>query len=102
MPETTVEAVIRRFGADDDIVFVHFRDVIGTWSSFTETFVDDDRSNYDALAAIEALRDVDFDGVIVPDHVPEIVGDTEWGHRSRAHAVAYLDGLLASRGEDAA
>lgn len=95
MPETNVEDVVRYFG-DDDIVFVHFRDVIGTWPRFTETFVDDDRSNYDASSAIEALRDVGFDGVMVPDHVPEVVGDTEWGHRSRAHAVAYLDGLLAS------
>ncbi|WP_324760613.1 mannonate dehydratase [Haloarcula sp. GH36] len=94
MPETDVTEVIERFGEDDDIVFVHFRDVIGTWPSFTETFVDDDRSNFDALTAIRALQDVGFDGVMVPDHVPTITGDTEWGHRSRAHAVAYLNGLL--------
>lgn len=95
MPETDVEDVIRTFGERDDIVFVHFRDVIGTWPSFTETFLDDDQSNFDALSAIRVLRDVGFDGVVVPDHVPEIVDDTEWGHRSRAHAVAYLNGLLA-------
>jgi mannonate dehydratase len=96
MPETNIEDVIRYFGEDDNIVFVHFRDVIGTWPSFTETFLDDDQSNFDALSAIEALRDVAFDGVMVPDHVPEVVDDTEWGHRSRAHAVAYLNGLLTS------
>lgn len=94
MPDTDVTEVIKYFGESDDIVFVHFRDVIGTWPSFTETFIDDGQSNFDALAAIEALRDVGFDGVMIPDHVPEITGDTEWGHRSRAHAVAYLNGLL--------
>lgn len=101
MPETDVTEVVRRFGETDDIVFVHFRDVIGTWPSFTETFVDDERSNFDPLDAIEALRDVGFDGVVVPDHVPDVVGDTEWGHRSRAHAISYLNGLLArSRRDD--
>ncbi|MBV0925934.1 mannonate dehydratase [Halomicroarcula limicola] len=95
MPDTDVTEVIEHFGANDDIVFVHFRDVIGTWPNFTETFVDDDQSNFDALDAIEALQEVGFDGVMVPDHVPEIVDDTEWGHRSRAHAIAYLNGLLA-------
>lgn len=94
MPETDITEVIRYFGEQDDIVFVHFRDVIGTWPSFTETFIDDELSNFDALVAIETLRDVEFDGVVIPDHVPEITGDTEWGHRSRAHAVAYLNGLL--------
>lgn len=91
MPDADVVEVIERFG--DDIVFVHFRDVIGTWPSFTETFVDDERSNFDPLAAVEALADVGFDGVIVPDHVPDVVGDTAWGHRGRTHAASYLNGL---------
>lgn len=94
MPEANVEEVIRYFGEDDDIVFVHLRDVIGTWPSFTETFLDDEESNFDTLSVVETLQDVGFDGVMVPDHVPDVVGDTEWGHRSRAHAVAYLNGLL--------
>lgn len=100
MPETDVTDVIEHFGRNDDIVFVHFRDVLGTWPRFTETFLDDTESNYNALTAIEALRDVGFGGVMVPDHVPEIVGDTEWGHRSRAHAVAYLNGLLSCSDAD--
>ncbi len=95
MPETDVEDVIRTFGERDDIVFVHFRDVRGTWPRFNETFVDDEGSNFDPLSAVETLRDVGFDGVMVPDHVPGVEGDTEWGHRARAHAVAYLNGLLA-------
>jgi mannonate dehydratase len=86
--------VIRYFGERDEIVFVHFRDVIGTWPAFTETFIDDQESNFDAMNAMEALRDVGFDGVIIPDHVPSTVGDTDWGHRSRAHATAYLKGLI--------
>jgi mannonate dehydratase len=32
--------------------------------------------------------------VMVPDHVPHVVDDTQWGHRARAHATAYMNGLL--------
>lgn len=76
MPDTDVESVIRYFGERDEIVFVHFRDVIGTWPSFTETFIDDEASNFDELEAIRALEADGFDGVIVPDHTPSVVGDT--------------------------
>jgi mannonate dehydratase len=101
MPDTDVEEVIRHFGERDEIVFVHFRDVIGTWPSFTETFVDDEESNFDPLAAVRALEEVGFDGVVVPDHVPNVVGDTDWGHRGRAHATAFLNGLMTcARADD--
>jgi mannonate dehydratase len=94
MPDVDVTSVIRRFGERDDIVFVHFRDVVGTWPAFTETFVDDEASNFDPLAAMRALDDVGFSGVVVPDHVPGVVDDTDWGHRGRAQAVGYLNGLV--------
>ena len=94
MPDVDVEEVIRHFGERDEIVFVHFRDVVGTWPSFNETFVDDEASNFDPLSVMNALRDAGFSGVMVPDHVPTVIDDTDWGHRSRAHAVGHLKGLL--------
>ncbi len=100
MPDTDVEAVVRTFGERDDIVFVHFRDVIGTWPSFKETFLDDEHSNYDERSVMRTLHDVGFQGVVVPDHVPDMVGDTDWGHRGRAQAVGYLNGLNRSLRSD--
>jgi mannonate dehydratase len=98
MPETDVAAAIRQFR--DDIAFVHFRDVTGTWPRFHETFVDDEASNVDPRRMVQTLRDVGFSGVVVPDHVPSVVGDTEWGHRGRAQAVGYLNGVVhATRAE---
>jgi mannonate dehydratase len=96
MPDTDVASVIRHFGERDEIVFVHFRDVVGTWPRFHETFVDDAGSNFDPRRMINALHDVGFDGVIVPDHVPSVIHDTDWGHRGRAQAVGYLNGLVHS------
>lgn len=93
MPDVDVHDVVRTFGERDQLVFVHFRDVVGTWPSFTETFLDDEDSNFDERAVMQTLHDVGFSGVVVPDHVPDMVGDTDWGHRSRAQAIGYLRGL---------
>jgi len=89
-----VDAVLRRFGERDDIVFVHFRDVVGEVPRFHETFVDE--GNFDTTAAVRTLRDVGFDGVVIPDHVPEMAGDTDWRHRGRAFTVGYLRGVIDS------
>ena len=91
MGEDVIE-VIREFGEHDKIVFVHFRDVVGTSESFHETFVD--CGNFDELAAIRALREVGFSGVVIPDHVPHMEGDTDWGHRARGFTAGYLRGLI--------
>jgi mannonate dehydratase len=92
-----VEREIRRFG--DDITYVHFRDVVGSVPSFHETFVDDPAGNFDEYDVVDALDEVGFDGVLTPDHVPDVVGEDEWpvgGFRGRAFTVGYLRGLLKS------
>jgi len=87
-----VPEVIRRFGERDDIVFVHFRDVVGSMPEFHETFVDE--GNFVTADAVRALVDVGFDGVVIPDHVPEMVDDTDWRHRARGFTVGYLRGVV--------
>ncbi|WP_435102672.1 mannonate dehydratase [Halarchaeum sp. P4] len=87
-----VPGVIRRFGERDDIVFVHFRDVVGTVPKFHETFVDE--GNFETPEAVRALHDVGFDGAIIPDHVPEMTGDDDWRHRARGFTVGYLRGVV--------
>ncbi len=50
-----------------------------------------------AIAPAQVLRhlaDVGFDGFLLDDHVPHMVGDTPYGHRARAHAIGYMQGLL--------
>lgn len=87
-----VTDVVREFGERGDVVFVHFRDVDGTAESFNETFVD--CGNYDELEVMRALGDAGFDGVVIPDHVPEVEDDTDWGHRARGFTAGYLRGLV--------
>ncbi|WP_236044941.1 mannonate dehydratase [Haloarcula nitratireducens] len=90
--------VIERFGKRDEIFYVHFRDVQGTVPSFHETFVD--QGNYDTFEVLRALKAVEYDGILIPDHVPQVAGDTDWGHRSRSFAVGYLRAALESIADD--
>ncbi len=88
-------AVIRHFGEQEKIFFVHLRDVRGTAEKFEETFHDDGQT--DMLACLRAYRDVGFEGVFRPDHVPTMEGDlnSDAGYSSvgRLYAVGYLKGL---------
>ena len=91
---TAVRDAITRFGPAGAICYVHFRQVKGTVPSFEECFLGE--GNYSAREVIQLLAASGFDGFLLDDHVPEVVGDTEWGHRARAHAIGYMQGLLAS------
>ena len=88
-------AVIRHFGKQGKIFFVHLRDVRGTPEKFVETFHDDGPT--DMLACMRAYREIGFDGVYRPDHVPTMEGDSneDAGYSSigRLFAIGYLKGL---------
>ncbi len=87
--------VIRAFGAQRKIFFVHLRDVRGTAESFVETFHDDGQT--DMLACMRAYADVRFDGVARPDHVPTLEGERNdspgYQALGRLFAIGYLKGL---------
>ncbi len=88
--------VIHEFGKEN-IIYVHFRDVVGTVPSFHETFINDEESNYDEYQVMKALSDIGFDGVLAPDHVPVMEGDTDWGFVSplgQSYTAGYLKGML--------
>ncbi len=87
--------VIRHFGKQDKIFFAHFRDVRGTPENFVETFHDDGQT--DMLACLEAYRDIGFEGVLRPDHVPTMEGDSNdtpaYSAIGRLFAIGYIKGL---------
>ena len=88
-------SVIRQFGQQRKIFFVHYRDVRGTPDKFVETWHDDGQT--DLLACMQAYKDIGFDGVLRPDHVPTVEGDTneDAGYSSfgRLYAIGYIRGL---------
>ncbi len=89
-------AAIRHFGKQKKIFFVHFRDVRGTKEKFQETFHDDGKT--DMAACLRAYRDIGFDGVCRPDHVPTMEGDSNdrpgYSSIGRLFAIGYIKGLI--------
>ncbi len=90
-PES-VYAAIRYFGSRKRIFWVHFRNIIGGYLRFDEVFPDE--GDVDMCTAIRAYREVGYDGVLVPDHVPQSDLDTPYGHRARAFCLGYIRGLI--------
>lgn len=88
-------ATIRHFGTQGKIHYVHFRDVRGAPESFVETFHDDGPS--DMLACLKAYADVGYEGVLRPDHVPTLHGESNgrpgYALLGRLHALGYIIGL---------
>ena len=87
--------VIRSFGGQGKIFFVHFRDVRGTPEKFEETW--HDAGQTDMLACMRAYRDISFAGVLRPDHVPTVEGDSNenagYSSFGRLYAIGYIRGL---------
>lgn len=90
--------VIRHFGRQGKIFFVHFRDVQGTPEKFEETW--HDAGQTDMLACMQVYREIGFDGVLRPDHVPTVEGDSNqdagYSSFSRLYAIGYIRGLHES------
>jgi mannonate dehydratase len=67
-PAREIFEVIRHFGARGKIFNVHIRNIRGRRGDFVETFPDD--GDIDMVRAIKAYREVGYDGMVMPDHVP--------------------------------
>ncbi|MFQ5732361.1 MAG: mannonate dehydratase [Planctomycetaceae bacterium] len=89
-----VQEALRHFGGQGKIFYVHLRDVQGRVDDFTECWLGD--GNCDPVETIRTLKQVGFNGFLIPDHVPHLIGDTEWCHRGRAWTVGYIQALLAA------
>jgi mannonate dehydratase len=90
--------VIREFGRQGKIFFVHLRDVRGTADRFVEVFHDEGPT--DLLECLRAYRDIGFDGVLRPDHVPTLEGEDNadpcYATMGRLFAIGYIAGLRES------
>jgi mannonate dehydratase len=67
---------------------IHFRNVSAPVPDFIETFVDNGYS--DMRKAMRTLVDVDFRGILIADHVPQMVGGSRTGW---AYSIGYIKAL---------
>ena len=90
-PGEQIYDVIRYFGSRGKIFNVHFRNIRGGLLNFSETLPDD--GDVDMPRALRTYREVGFGGMIMPDHVPQIVGDVG-GQKAFAFCFGYIQALL--------
>jgi mannonate dehydratase len=90
-PGREIFDVIRWFGQRHKIFNVHFRNIQGRFLDFRETFIDD--GDVDMLQALRVYREVGYDGMLMPDHVPQIAGDAD-GRQAFAYTFGYIKALL--------
>ena len=86
---------IHYFGSRGKIFKIHFRNVNAPLPYFVETFVDD--GYMDMYKVMRALREVNYNGVLIPDHIPEMIGGNRAG---TAYSIAYMKALLKRANEE--
>jgi mannonate dehydratase len=94
-PGEEIFDVIRYFGRRGKIFNVHFRNIRGHFLDFQETFIDDGDVNM--LKAMRVYKEVGYDGMMMPDHVPKIAGDPQ-GLQAFAFTFGYIKALIAAVG----
>jgi mannonate dehydratase len=80
---------IRYFGERGKLFKVHFRNVSQPLPYFVETFLDD--GYMDMYEVMRALREINFDGVMIPDHIPSMANDHRVG---TAFSIGYMKALV--------
>jgi mannonate dehydratase len=94
-PATEIFDVIRYFGNRKKIFNVHFRNIKGGFLDFREAYPDE--GDIDMLQAMRTFRDVGYDGMMMPDHVPSIPGDPGnymGGKVAMGFALGYIRALM--------
>ena len=92
-PGEQIFDVIRYFGSRKKIFSVHFRNIEGGRLNFRETFIDN--GSVDMLKAARVYKEVGYDGMLMPDHVPHVEGDTNQ-MQGFAFAIGYIKALIAA------
>jgi mannonate dehydratase len=87
MPGADVYAAIEEYSASGAIAYVHFRNVVGRAPDYQEVFVDE--GDVDMQRALAIYLRNGFDGVIVPDHTPQMACAAPW-HAGMAYALGYM------------
>ncbi|WP_372634811.1 mannonate dehydratase [Cohnella sp.] len=103
-PANDFPAMVRRFGKENRVNFMHARNVKVTGErSFQESAHLSSAGSLDMAEIIRALRDIDYAGPIRPDHGRMIWGETGkpgYGLYDRALGAVYLNGMWEAIGKE--
>lgn len=87
MTEGDLYETLDRHSREHRVAYVHLRNIRGKVPHYRETFVDE--GDVDVRRVLEILQRNRFDGVIIPDHAPQMTCAAPW-HAGMAFAMGYL------------
>ena len=86
------DEVIRHFGSRNAIFASRIRNLRRTDAGAREHFPDEDRLAL--LRALQAYREIGYEGPLCPIVAPDMTDDSLWRHKGQAFAIGYLRGLI--------
>lgn len=87
MTEGNIIETIDTHSKNNRISYVHLRNVRGKAPFYEETFIDD--GEIDVSLVLKTLHRNGFQGVIIPDHAPQMTCEAPW-YAGMAYAMGYL------------
>ena len=91
MTEGNIYDAVDVYSRQNCIGYVHFRNVNGKVPTYKETFVDD--GDVDMLRILRILKKNNYDGVLIPDHTPQMTCTAPW-HAGMAYALGYIQACV--------
>lgn len=91
MTEGDVYDAVDKYSREKRIAYVHLRNIIGKAPHYRETFIDD--GDVDIARVLKILHRNGFDGVVIPDHTPQMTCKAPW-QAGMAHAIGFIQGVL--------
>ena len=92
MTEGDVHEAVDHYSRQGKIAYLHLRNVTGKVPYYRETFIDE--GDVDMVRILSILQRNGFDGVIIPDHTPQMSCAAPW-HAGMAHTLGYILGVNA-------
>ena len=77
--------------------YIHLRNVVGKVPFYRETFIDE--GDIDVLKILRILKKNHYNGVIIPDHAPQMTCSAPW-YAGMAYAMGYLKAAMKAAQED--
>jgi mannonate dehydratase len=87
MTEGDLYEAVDQYSRQRRLGYVHLRNVTGKVPHYRETFIDD--GAVDVMRVLRILHRNGFEGVIIPDHTPQMACAAPW-HAGMAYALGYL------------
>jgi mannonate dehydratase len=87
MTEGNIYDAVDRYSRQDNIAYIHLRNVVGKVPHYRETFIDE--GDVDMIRILAILHRNRFDGVVIPDHTPQMSCAAPW-HAGMAHTLGFM------------